>query len=116
MGHFPRPRLIAIHPARQGSDRANIDAGPALVALEMIAHVRRDLGYHPAVDHTERPNPHSFVADTNAAEAQNAPRSVEKHHRGKLLLRRVDLLFRIAAFARPVTEDHVLQLAFAALI
>ena len=116
VGHLPGPRLIAIDAAGQRADRADVDARAALVAFQVIAHVRSDLGDHAAIDHAQRADAHAFIADAHAAEAENAARRIEKHHRGKLLLRRVDLLFRVAAFARAVAEDHVLQFALAALI
>src|SRR5262249_7896503 len=70
--HFPGPRLIAIDAARQRAHRADVDAGAAFVALEMVACVGTDLRDHAAVDHAERADTQSFTADAHAAEAQNA--------------------------------------------
>src|ERR1700761_4678442 len=40
--HLPGPRLIAVRSAGERADRADIDAGAALVALEMIAAIRNN--------------------------------------------------------------------------
>ena len=114
--HFPGPRFIPVDAAGQRAHRADIDAGAALVALQVVALVGCDFGDRPAVDHAQRGHAHAFVADAHAAVAQDAARRVEEHHRRELLLGRVDLLFRVAAFARAIAEGHVLQFAFAALI
>ena len=75
-----------------------------------------DFGNHAAIDHAQRAHAHAFVADAHAAEAQDAARRIEKHHRRKLFLGRVDLLFGVAAFAGAVAEHHVLQFALAAFV
>src|ERR1700722_17746294 len=51
MGHFPRPRLIAIRAAAERAHRADVDTRAALVAFEVIAVVRGYLRKGSAVDH-----------------------------------------------------------------
>ena len=114
--HLPGARLIAISAAGERAHGADIDAHAALVALQVIAFVGRDLRNHAAIDHAQRAHAHAFVADAHAAEAENAARLIEEHHRRPLLLVHVDLDFGEAAFARAVAEDHVLQFALAALV
>src|SRR5579883_1055857 len=114
--HFPRTRLIAVNPAGQRADRTDVDAGPALVAFQMIVMIRNDLRDHAAVRDPERVHAHAFIADAHAAIAKNAARRVKEHHRRPLLFGCMDLALREPAFARAVTEHHVLQFAFAALV
>ncbi len=114
--HFPRPRLVAIDAAGERAHRADVDAHAALVAFQMIALVRRDLGNHAAVDHAQRAHAHAFVADAHAAIAQDAARIIEEHHRRPLFLVHVDLQLGEPALARAVAEGHVLQFALAAFI
>src|ERR1035441_6213864 len=116
VGHFPRPRLVAVSPAGQRAYRADVDARAALVALQVVPVVGSDLRKHAAVDHAQRAHSQPFTANAHAAEAQDAARRVEVHHRRKLLFRRVHLGFRVPAFARAVAEGHVLQFALAALV
>ena len=40
--HLPRPRLIAVDAAGERADGADVDAGAALVAFQVVALVRRD--------------------------------------------------------------------------
>src|SRR5207249_8927345 len=46
--HLPRPRFVAIRPARECAHRADIDTHPALFALEVIAAVRDDYAVRAA--------------------------------------------------------------------
>ncbi len=114
--HFPGTRLVAISAAGERSDRADVDALAAFVALQVIAFVRRDERNGSAVDDAESADPHAFVADANAAEAENAARAVIENYRGPLLLVDVEFGFGEAAFAGAVAEHHVLQFALAALV
>src|SRR5205823_1263477 len=57
MGHLPGTRLVAVDPAGQRAYRADIDAGAALVAFQVIAHVGSDLGHYAAIDHAQRAHP-----------------------------------------------------------
>ena len=84
--HLPGPRLVAIGAAGQRADRADVDARAALVALQVIAEIGSDLGDDAAIDHAQRAHAHAFIADAHAAEAQNAARRIEEHHRRPLLL------------------------------
>src|SRR5262249_44476806 len=56
--HLPRASLITINSACQGTHWANIDAGTAFVALEVVVTIGDDLGNHPAIRNTECANPH----------------------------------------------------------
>ncbi len=114
--HLPGPRLVAINAAGERADRADVDAGAALVALQVIAVIGRDFRNRAALDHAERVDAHAFVADAHAAVAQDAARRIEKHHRRILFFGRVDLGFGVAALAGAVAEHHVLQFALAALV
>src|SRR5260370_31574580 len=66
MVHFPRARLVAVGARSQRADRADVDAHPALFAVEMIVLIGRDDPTHPAVLHAQRPNVHAFAAHTHA--------------------------------------------------
>ena len=114
--HFPRPGLVAIGSAGERAYGANVDAGPAFVALQMVVHVGDDVGDNAAVAHAQGIHAHAFIADADAAVAEDAAGRVEVHNRRPLLLRNMDLHFRKAAFAGAVAEDHVLQFALAALV
>src|SRR5262249_51853809 len=114
--HFPRPRLVAVHAARQSANRTDVDAHPALIAIKMIEMIGRDFRMRPAIDYAERPYTHPFVADPDAAITENAAWSIEENHRRPLLFVHVQLLFNETALARAVAERHVLQFAFAALV
>ena len=116
VGHLPGTRLVAVRAAGQRADGADIDAGAALVALQVIAYVGSDLADHAAIDHAQRAHAQRLIADAHAAETQNAARRIEVDHGGELLLRGMDFFFRVAALAGAVTEHHVLQFALAALI
>src|ERR1041384_6065999 len=76
--HFPRPRLVSVRSARQCADRADVDAHSALVALQMIEMIWSDLGVRAAIDHAKRVHAHAFVANSHAAIAENAARSIEE--------------------------------------
>ena len=116
VGHLPGARLVAVGAAGERAHGADVDAGAALVAFQVVAMVGRDFGDHSAVDHAERIHAHAFIADAHAAVAENAARRIEEHHRRKLLFGGVDLGFGVAALAGAVAEGHVLQFALAALI
>src|SRR5271169_4297902 len=88
--HFPRPRLITVRTAGQCTDRADVDALSALVALEMVVVVGHDLRQNAAVADAQRAYPHSFVADPDAAVTQYAARRIVENYRRPLLF--VDVL------------------------
>ncbi len=114
--HFPGARLIPISTAGERSDRADVDAHAAFVALEMIADVGRDLGDGATVDDAERADAHAFVADAHAAEAEDATRAIVEDDGRPLFFVDVQLVFGEAAFAGSVAKDHVLQFALAAFV
>src|SRR5579871_250846 len=70
--HLPGPRLVAIDPAGQRAHRADVDAGAALIALQVVSLIRSDLRKHATIDDAERAHPQALVADANAAETQDA--------------------------------------------
>src|ERR1700692_4231341 len=70
--HLPRPRLIAISAAGERADRADVDAHAALIALQVILVIRRNLRVDAAVDDSQRADSHAFIANSHAAEAENA--------------------------------------------
>src|SRR6267154_189498 len=51
--HLPRPRLVAIRAGGERTHRADVDAHPALFALQMILFIRSDNRTHAAVLHPE---------------------------------------------------------------
>src|SRR3981081_2453650 len=65
MFHLPRTRLVAIGARSKRADRADVDAHPALFAVEMIFLIRRDDRTHAAILDAERPHVHAFSADAN---------------------------------------------------
>ena len=82
----------------------------------MIALAGSDLADHAAIHDAERADAHAFIADTNAAVAEDTSRRIEEHDRRKLLFVDVVLHFREPALAGAVREHHVLQFALAALV
>src|SRR5580693_3919773 len=114
--HLPRTRLVAITTTGQRADGANVDAGAAFIAFQMIVMVGKDFRNRAAVRHAQRAHTHAFVTYAHAAVAQDAARRIKKYHRRPLLLIDVLLPLGKAAFARAVAEHHVLQLALAAFI
>src|SRR5205809_1628173 len=116
VGHLPGPRLVSVDAAGERAHWADIDAGAALVAFQVVATVGRDLREHAAIDHAQGADPHALGANAHAAEAQDAARRVEEHDWRKLLFVDMDLGFGVPAFAGAVAEDHILQFALAALV
>ena len=114
--HFPRAGLVTVRAAGERAHGTDIDAGAAFVAVQMIAIVGGDLGNDSAIHDAQRADAHAFITHAHAAVAEDAARGVVKHHRRPLLLIHVQLGFGVAAFARAVAEDHVLQFALAAFI
>src|ERR1700692_2535475 len=106
--HFPRPRLISISAAGERAHRADVDAHAALIALEMIFVIRRNLGIHAAVHATQRADSHALIANSHAAEAENATGRIVEDYRRPLLLIDMEFGLLIPAFAGAVAEDHVL--------
>src|SRR5262249_33839684 len=114
--HLPRPRLIPIDSTGQSAHRADVDAGSALVAIQVIVLIGNDLRDHAPVADPKRAHAHAFVTHADAAIAKDAARRIEEYDGRPLLLRHVDLALRKAALAGAVAEHHVLELALAALI
>src|ERR1039458_2240810 len=78
VGHLPRTRLVAVGAAGERAHRADIDAGAALVALQVIAMVGGDFADHAAVDHAQCAHAHAFIADAHAAKAEDAARRIDR--------------------------------------
>src|SRR5271166_532659 len=116
MLHLPWPRLVAIRAGSQCPHRADVDAHPALFALQMIFLIRRNDRTHATVLHSQRPNIHSFAAHAHTPKTKNAPRTIEEHHWRPLLLLLMILGLHELRFGRTIRERHVLQFAFAARI
>src|SRR5258707_1211742 len=114
--HLPRTRLVTISARGERADRADVDAHPALFAVEMIFLVRRDDRTDAAILHSKRPDIHAFTADTHAAVTQDAARTVEIHHRRPLLFFLVVFGLHEFRFGGAVGERHVLQFAFTASV
>src|SRR5579862_5971075 len=49
VSHLPRPRLVSVRARGERAYRANVDAHPALFALQVIFFIRSDQGTHAAV-------------------------------------------------------------------
>src|SRR5260370_38321759 len=112
--HFPGPGLIAIGAAGQGADRADVDTHAALVALQVILTIGRDLGSNAAVHDSQGADAHALIANAHAAEAEYAAGRVVEDYGRPLLLVDMQLGLFVAALAGAVPEDHVLKLAPAA--
>ena len=83
--HLPGARLIAVGALGQRADRTDVDALAALVAFQVVAVTRGDLGNDAAVGDAERADAHAFVAHADAAVAEDAARAVVEDDRGPLL-------------------------------
>src|SRR4029077_20970927 len=112
--HLPWPRLVAVRTRGQRAHRANIDAHPAFLALQVIFLVGSDDGTHAAILHAQGPDIHALAADSDAAVAQDATRPVEIHHWRPLLLFLVIFGLHVFGFGSAIGESHILQFAFAA--
>ena len=106
--HLPRPRLVAIAAAGQSAHRADVDAHAALFAVQMVASVGRNCRMNAAVLHPQRPHVHAFAAHTDAAIAENAPRSIKIDGGRPLLLFAMVFGLGVEALAGAVLEGHVL--------
>src|SRR5690242_19452190 len=114
--HFPGTRLVAIGATDQRAHRADINAHAALFALEMIAAVGNDDAVRAAHADAKGFHVHAFIANAHAAEAQNAAGSVVVNEFRPLFFGAMNFFFDEAAGIRAVTENHILELAFAALV
>ena len=114
--HFPRTRFVTVRARGERADRADVDAHPALFAVQMIFLIGSDDRTDAAILDAQRPNIHAFAADAHAAVAKDAARTVEINHRRPLLLFLVVLGLHELRLGRAVGERHVLQFAFAASI
>ena len=85
MLHLPGACLITIWAGSECADRADINAHPAFLALQMLVPVGHNQLGRVAVGDSQCPDVHSFSAYSDAAVAHDAPRSVEVHNGGPLL-------------------------------
>src|SRR5260370_30552418 len=113
--HFPWARFVAIGAAGERADRTDVDAHAALFALEMIFAVGDNYAVGAAHAHTERFDVHAFVANPDAAEAENAARGVVVNELGPFFFRAVNFFLDEAAGISPSAENHALQCALCAL-
>src|SRR6476469_7593703 len=116
MFHLPGARLIAVSSRGQTAHGTDVDTCSAFIAFQVIAAIGDNLRSYAAISHAERTDAKPFAADSYAAIAQDTARRVIKHDRRPLLFVDVYFLFAETALPRAIAEDHVLQLAFAALI
>src|SRR5262249_48949512 len=116
MFHLPGAGFVAVSSRSESADGADIDAHPALFALEVIFPVRNDSGTHATVLDSQSPNIHAFAANTHAAVAQDAAGPIEIHYRRPLLLVAMMFEFDVAGIRSAVGKRHVLQFAFATRI
>src|SRR5690348_16176282 len=114
--HFPGTRLVAIGATGQRAHRADINAHAALFTLEVVGAVGDDDAVRAAHANAEGFDVHAFVADAHATEAENATRSVVIDEFRPLFFGAMNFFFDEAAGIRAVAENHVLELAFAALV
>src|SRR5579883_2255991 len=114
--HLPGTRFVTVGARGERTNRTDVDAGPALVALEMIAAVGHDFSRGAAIADTERAYAESLAANADTAIAKNTARRIVKHDRRPLFFVDVNLGFAVTALARSVAENHVLQFALAALV
>src|SRR5690242_17956800 len=82
----------------------------------MIAAIGNDFRGNATIANAESAHTKPFAADPHAAVAEDAARCVIKDDRRPLLLVDMNFLFTETALPRPVAKNHVLQLAFAALV
>ena len=116
MLHLPRAGFVAVGVGGESADGADVDAGAALIAIEVIAHVGDDFGVDATIGDAKRAHTHAFVAGANAAVTEDATGGIVKHDGRPLALGLVILDFGEARFAGTVAEDHVLEFALAALV
>jgi hypothetical protein len=116
MLHLPRTCFVAVHTARQGANRTDVDAHPTFIALKVIAVVRNNLGRACSIGDAKRPDSHPFVTDPHAAEAQYAPWTVKVDYRRPLHL--VEMLLELfkPSFPGAVGERGILEFTLAALV
>src|ERR1017187_7340665 len=68
VSHFPRSRFIAIRPARQRANGANINAHSAFFAFQMIFAIWNDRGIYATLTDAKRFHSHAFVANARSEE------------------------------------------------
>src|SRR5690348_15040539 len=116
IGHLPRARLIAISAAGERADGADIDAHAAFFASQFARLVWKDYGLHAARSDAQGFHVHTFIARTDAAEAENAARRVVVNERRPFFLGVVELFLNEARLVEAVTEGHILQFALATFV
>src|SRR3569833_1813782 len=79
-------------------------------------NIWRDDGGRAAIFHAQREHIHSLAAHPDAPVAENAPWTIEEHHRRPLLLLPMILRLRVKTVRSAVLDGHVLQFALAARI
>ena len=114
---FPRTGGVAERLRSQGTNRTEVDHIARQFGVDRATEEGGDLGMHVAVGHAKFHDPGDFLAKANAARAVNAAAHLfHGDQRSDILVEYHVLFFGVAALHRAVTDGHVLQLAFAALI
>src|ERR1035438_9953559 len=114
--HLPWARLISVWAGSKCTDRADINAHSAFLALQMLVLVGHNQLRRVSVGDSQCPDIHSFSADSDAAVAHDAPRSVEVHNRRPLLLIAVIFYVHQPRLCRSVGVCGILKLALTARI
>src|SRR5260221_2773 len=114
--HFPGAGLVAISAAGERAHRADVNAHAALFAFEMIFAIGDDDAVGAPHTHAESFDVHAFIANTHAAEAENAARSVVINNFRPFFFGTMKFFFDETAGIGAVAENHVLQLALTAFV
>ena len=108
--------MVAIRAAGKRAHGADVDTHAAFFAGEFAALIRQDHRIYAARAYAKSFYVHAFVANANAAEAQDAARCIVIHQRRPLFLGVVQLLLDEPRVIEAVAECHVLQFALATLV
>ena len=114
--HLPWARLISVWAGSECTDRADINAHSAFLALQMLVLVGHNQLRRVSVGDSQCPDIHSFSAYSDAAVAHDAPRPVEVHNGGPLLLIAMILYVHQPRLCRSVSVCGILKFALAACI
>jgi hypothetical protein len=117
LGSFQHPGPIFIHgqPAGNRSDRANLHAAAAELAIQRVLAEGLDFGHRAATDRRQRFDVHHFIAVSNAAETLHAAIHLGLDERTEILLLEDAFGFDEPA-GRCVLVGKVLKVALSSLI
>src|SRR2546427_12617709 len=108
--HLPRAGLVTIGATGQRAHGADVDAHPALFALEVILPVGNNHRICAALAHAQGFDVHALVAHAHAAETENAARRVVIDQLRPLFLGPGFFFLDEAALVGAVGEAHSLRL------